>query len=98
MVNNDNVSNNTAVGSFALQNNINGSNIIAVGAGAGTDPDIVSNNVYIGDPGFAGDTNVLSIGGIAASGTSYETTFIGGITMRSLLPTPSPCTLMRMVI
>jgi hypothetical protein len=52
MVNNDNGSNNTAVGSFALQNNINGSDIIAVGAGAGTNPDLVSNNVYIGDPGF----------------------------------------------
>src|SRR6476646_790607 len=50
MVNNDNGSNNTAVGSFALQNNINGSDIVTVGAGAGTDPDLVSNNVYIGDP------------------------------------------------
>ena len=79
MVNNDNGSNNTAVGSFALQNNINGSNIIAVGANAGTDPGIVSNNVYIGDPGFPDDTNVISIGGIAASGTPYELTFIGGI-------------------
>jgi hypothetical protein len=79
LVNNDNGSNNTAVGSFALQNNTNGSNIIAVGAEAGTDPDLVSNNVYIGDPGFAGDENVISIGGIAASGTPYEFTFIGGI-------------------
>ena len=79
LVNNDNGSNNTAVGSFALQNNTNGSNIIAVGAEAGTDPDLVSNNVYIGDPGFAGDENVISIGGIAASGTAYELTFIGGI-------------------
>ena len=79
MVNNDNGNNNTAVGSFALQNNINGSNIIAVGAGAGTDPELVSNNVYIGDPGFSGDENVISIGGIAASGTAYELTFIGGI-------------------
>jgi hypothetical protein len=79
MVNNDNGNNNTAVGSFALQNNINGSDIIAVGANAGTDPGIVSNNVYIGDPGFPDDTNVISIGGIAASGTPYEMTFIGGI-------------------
>jgi hypothetical protein len=95
MVNNDNGTNNTAVGSFALQNNTNGSNntavggaalqnstgdyLTAVGAGAGTDPGIVSNNVYIGDPGFPGDTNVISIGGIAASGTPYELTFIGGI-------------------
>jgi len=79
LVNNDNGNNNTAVGSFALQNNINGSNIIAVGAGAGTNPDLVTNNLYIGDPGFAGDENVISIGGVAASGTPYELTFIGGI-------------------
>ena len=95
MVNNDNGTNNTAVGSFALQTNTNGSNntavgggalqnstgdyLTAVGAGAGTDPGIVSNNVYVGDPGFPGDTNVISIGGIAASGTDYEMTFIGGI-------------------
>ena len=95
MVNNDNGTNNTAVGSFALQTNTNGSNNTAVAArrfkialaitippwalDAGTDPDIVSNNVYIGDPGFPGDTNVLSIGGIAASGTDYENTYIGGI-------------------
>jgi len=95
MVNNDNGTNNTAVGAFALQTNTNGSNNTAVGnaalqnstgdfnnavgAGAGTDPGIGSNNVYIGDPGFPGDTNVISIGGIAASGTPYEMTFIGGI-------------------
>src|SRR3954452_24865084 len=95
LVNNDNGMNNTAVGSFALQTNTNGSNntalgatalqnstgdyLIAVGAAAGTDPGIVSNNVYIGDPGFPGDTNVISIGGIAASGTPYENTYIGGI-------------------
>jgi hypothetical protein len=95
MVNNDNGTNNTAVGSFALQNNTNGSNNtavggtalqnstgdfnIALGAAAGTDPGIVSNNVYVGDPGFPGDTNVISIGGIAESGTPYENTYIGGI-------------------
>ena len=95
LVNNDNGMNNTAVGSFALQTNTNGSNNTAlgatalqnstgdyntaIGAAAGTDPGIVSNNVYIGDPGFPGDTNVISIGGIAASGTPYELTFIGGI-------------------
>src|SRR5213595_2152218 len=95
MVNNDNGINNTAVGSFALQTNTNGSNntalgnaalqnstgdyITAVGANAGTDPGIVSNNVYIGDPGFPGDTNVLSVGGIAASGTPYDNTYIVGI-------------------
>src|SRR3954453_4340524 len=95
LVNNDNGINNTAVGSFSLQTNTNGSNNTAVGgtalqnstgdyntaigAAAGTDPGIVSNNVYIGDPGFPGDTNVISIGGIAASGTAYTSCFIGGI-------------------
>src|SRR3954451_10651794 len=95
LVNNDNGASNTAVGAFALQTNVNGGAHTAVGhsalqnstgefntaigAGAGTDPGIVSNNVYIGDPGFPGDTNVISIGGIAASGTPYELTFIGGI-------------------
>jgi len=95
LVNNDNGTNNTAVGSFALQTNTNGSNntavggaalqnstgdyLTAIGANAGTDPGIVTNNVYIGDPGFPGDENVISIGGIAASGTPYALTFIGGI-------------------
>jgi hypothetical protein len=79
LINNDNGSNNTAVGASALQNNTNGNDIIAIGANAGTEPDIISNNVYIGDPGFAGDENVLSIGGIAASGIDYTATYIGGI-------------------
>ena len=95
MVNNDAGNTNTAVGAFALQNNTNGSNNTAVGgtalqnstgdfntalgANAGTDPNIGSNNVYVGDPGFSGDENVISIGGIAASGTPYALTFIGGI-------------------
>jgi hypothetical protein len=79
LINNDNGSNNTALGASALQNNTNGNDIIAIGANAGTDPDIISNNVYIGDPGFAGDENVLSIGGIAASGIDYTATYIGGI-------------------
>jgi hypothetical protein len=69
---------NTAVGTAALLLSTGDYNT-ALGAGAGTDPDIVSNNVYIGDPGFPGDTNVISIGGIAASGTPYENTYIGGI-------------------
>ena len=106
MVNNDNGGGNTAVGAFALQNNTNGSNNtavggsalqnstgdfnIALGAGAGTDPDIVSNNVYIGDPGFPGDENVISIGGIAASGIDYTATYIGGIFGASVTGTALP--------
>jgi hypothetical protein len=76
--NNISGSNNTAVGDLALQNSTGDYNT-ALGAGSGTDPDIGSNNVYIGDPGFAGDENVISIGGIPASGTDYENTYIGGI-------------------
>jgi len=72
-------SNNTAVGTDALVNNSTGDYITAIGANAGMDPGIVTNNIYIGDPGFPGDTNVISIGGIAASGTPYDLTFIGGI-------------------
>jgi hypothetical protein len=71
-------SSNTAVGDFALHNST-GDHNTALGANAGTDPDIVSNNIYIGDMGFMGDENVIAIGGIAASGTPYELTFIGGI-------------------
>jgi hypothetical protein len=70
--------NNTAVGDMALANSTGDYNT-ALGAGSGTDPGIVSNNIYIGDPGFPGDENVISIGGIAASGTDYTATFIGGI-------------------
>jgi hypothetical protein len=79
MANNIEGSNNTAVGAFALLNNSGGNYITAIGSGAGTDPDIVTNNVYIGDSGFPGDENVISIGGIAASGIDFENTFIGGI-------------------
>ena len=70
---------NTAVGDEALSNNTDGNSNTALGFNAGTDPGIVSNNIYVGDPGFPGDENVISIGGIAASGTPYALTFIGGI-------------------
>jgi hypothetical protein len=79
LVHNDTGSNNTAVGASALSNNTAGDYITALGANAGTDPGIVRNNLYFGDPGFPGDENVISIGGIAASGTDYTLTFIGGI-------------------
>jgi hypothetical protein len=99
MVNNDAGNTNTAVGGFALTNNLSGSNNTAVGdlalqnstgdyntalgAGTGTDPGILSNNVYIGDPGVGGDEDVISIGGIAASGTPYVNCYIGGIAPQS---------------
>ena len=114
LVNNDNGDSNTAVGAFALQTNTNGGGntavghgalqnsngdfITAIGANAGTDPDIVSNNVYISDPGFPGDENVISIGGISASGIDFTATFIGGIYGRRLiLAPPSPYTSTPMV-
>jgi uncharacterized coiled-coil protein SlyX len=79
MVHNSAGSNNTALGAFALFNNLTGNYITALGANAGTDAAIVSNNIYINDPGFPGDENVISIGGIAASGIDFANTYIGGI-------------------
>jgi len=69
---------NTAVGAAALLSSTGAFNT-ALGVSAGTDPGIGSNNIYIGDMGFPGDNNVIAIGGIPASGTPYENTFIGGI-------------------
>jgi uncharacterized coiled-coil protein SlyX len=69
---------NTAVGHDALIDSTGDFNT-ALGDNAGTDPGIVSNNIFVGDTGFAGDTNVIAIGGIAASGTPYDNCFIGGI-------------------
>ena len=79
MVHSNAGSNNSALGAFALSNNTAGDYITALGANAGTDPNIVRNNLYFGDPGFPGDENVISIGGIAASGTDFTATFIGGV-------------------
>ena len=106
LVNNDNGNSNTAVGAFALQTNTIGSGntavghgalqnstgdfITAIGANAGTDPDIVSNNVYIGDPGFPGDENVISIGGISASGIDFTATYVGGIYGATVDPATTP--------
>jgi uncharacterized coiled-coil protein SlyX len=83
LVHNGTGSNNTAVGAFAISNNTAGDYITALGANAGTDPGILSNNVYIGDLGFGGDTNVIAIGGLAASGTPYANCYIGGISTQS---------------
>src|SRR5437773_769 len=83
LFNNVGGSNNTAVGALALENSTGDYNA-ALGANAGTDPGIVSNNIYVGDTGFAGDTNTIAIGGIAASGTPYQNCFIGGIYGASL--------------
>src|SRR4029077_1833765 len=42
-----------------------------------------TNNIYIGDAGAPGDTNVIAIGAIAATGTPYANCFIGGIATQS---------------
>jgi hypothetical protein len=72
-------SDNTAVGDEALSNNTDGNSNTALGFNAGMDPGIGSNNIYIGDAGFAGDNNVIAIGGLSATGTAYTDCFIGGI-------------------
>jgi len=92
LLSNSTGSGNNAVGTFTLFNNVGalalenstGDYNTALGANAGTDPGIVSNNIYVGDTGFAGDTNTIAIGGIAASGTPYQNCFIGGIYGASL--------------
>ena len=81
--NNTTGGNNTAIGADALSSNTTGDFNTAIGANAGTDPDILSNNLYLGDKGFAGDENVIAIGGLAASGTPYDNCFIGGIATQS---------------
>src|SRR5881409_2744504 len=50
LFNNVGGSNNTAVGALALENSTGDYNS-ALGANAGTDPGIVSNNIYVGDTG-----------------------------------------------
>jgi hypothetical protein len=35
--------------------------------------------MWIGDLGFAGDTNVIAIGALAATGTPYDNCYIGGV-------------------
>jgi Chaperone of endosialidase len=70
---------NTALGGFAGVGISNGDYNTALGFEAGVAAAIGSNNIYIGDAGSTGDNNVISIGAIAASGTPYENTYIGGI-------------------
>jgi hypothetical protein len=77
--NNATGSSNTAVGNLALSAVTAGDFNTALGVNAGSDPDILSNNLYLGDAGFAGDENTIAIGGVSASGTDYTAAFIGGI-------------------
>jgi hypothetical protein len=68
-------STNTAVGSEALRNNTSGSNNIAIGVNAGMNITTGSSNIDIGNPGVAGDSLTIRIGG----GRSTTKTFIWGI-------------------
>ena len=72
-------SNNTAIGANALLGVSTGDFNTALGANAGSDAGIGSNNVYVGDLGFPGDTNTIAIGGVPISGTDYTACYIGGI-------------------
>jgi trimeric autotransporter adhesin len=70
---------NTATGSAALYRNTTGNFNTAVGYLAGANHASGSNNIYIGDPGVDGESNVIAIGAVASSGTPYAFTYIGGI-------------------
>jgi hypothetical protein len=70
---------NTATGFAALYHNNTGFFNTAVGYSAGTNQTSGSNNIYIGDAGLAGESNVIAIGAFASSGTPYAFTYIGGI-------------------
>jgi len=63
---------------MALQNSIGDFNTV-LGASAGTDPGILSNNIYISDAGVDGDNNFIAIGNVPASGTPYEAMDVGGV-------------------
>jgi len=71
---------NTAVGGGTLSALLTGTLNTALGFAAGTaDTGGETNNIYIGDMGFAGDTNVIAIGALAATGTPYANSYMGGI-------------------
>jgi hypothetical protein len=69
---------NTAVGAAALLNGTGDFNT-GLGASAGINNSNGSNNIYIGDGGAIGESNVIAIGNLAASGTTYESFYTGGI-------------------
>src|SRR5262249_12767446 len=55
-------SSNTAHGSNALVRNTTGTSIIALGVNAGQNLTTGSNNIDIGNPGVAGESNIIRIG------------------------------------
>ena len=70
---------NTAVGTVALLGNTSGANNTALGIGAGINQTTGSNNIYIGDTGVAGESNVIAIGRTSFSGTPYTSFFAGAV-------------------
>src|SRR5205823_9086160 len=74
---------NTAVGGFALFNNVDGSENTAVGTGAGPNVIVGFNNTYVGD--FVGtlspdESNTIRIGDLSnGNGAGSLACFIGGI-------------------
>jgi hypothetical protein len=70
--------NNTAMGDETLLNSTGDYNT-ALGAAAGSDQHTGSNNIYIGDTGSDGESNVIAIGASPSSFTAYTATYIGGI-------------------
>ena len=70
---------NTAIGFQALLTTASGNFNVGIGASAGNAKTGGSNNIYIGDTGFGDESNTIAIGALAASGTAYSQTFIGGI-------------------
>jgi hypothetical protein len=76
---NDTGDTNTAVGFNALVLSTTGSSNTALGFQAGQNQDTGSNDIYIGDSGVAGESNVIAIGNIPSSGTAYTDFFVGGV-------------------
>lgn len=74
----NNATGSTAVGAASLLFNT-GSFNTGVGVKAGIDNTTGSNNIYVGDVGFEGESNVISIGQFGPSGTPYDSFFAGGI-------------------
>jgi hypothetical protein len=69
---------NTATGVGALASNTTGSSNTALGAGAGS-LQTGSNNIFIGDTGQPGESNIIAIGNLPSSGTPYAQFFVGGV-------------------
>jgi hypothetical protein len=67
------------MGYQALLNSTAGVFNIAIGAGTGVANATGSNNIYIGDAGGAGESNVIAIGSFPSSGTNYSAAYFGGI-------------------